>query len=299
MTIDATPERSANPRPGALDRLRDMRERSLEAGGQKRIDAQHGKGKMTARERVDFLLDEGSFVELDRYVTHRCTNFGHGGSEDPRRRRRDGSRPHRRPSCLRLQPGLHGLRRQPLRDPVGEDLQGHGPRHEGGGAGDRAERLRRRAHPGGRLQPRRLRRDLLAQHARQRGRPAALRHPRPLRRWRRLQPRPDRLHRDGGGELLHAHHRPRRGQDGDARGGDQRGPRRRGGPQPEVGRRALRDPRRQELSPAPAQAALVPAPQQRRGAADRRDRRPRRSRGRGPGHDRPHRTPRSPTTCAR
>ncbi len=76
MTIDATPERSAASTPSALDRLRDMRERSLEAGGQKRIDAQHGKGKMTARERVDFLLDEGSFVELDRYVTHRCTNFG-------------------------------------------------------------------------------------------------------------------------------------------------------------------------------------------------------------------------------
>ena len=75
MTIDATPERSADSAPGALDRLRDMRERSLEAGGQKRIDAQHAKGKMTARERVDFLLDEGSFVELDRYVTHRCTNF--------------------------------------------------------------------------------------------------------------------------------------------------------------------------------------------------------------------------------
>ena len=76
MTIDATPERSAASTPNALDRLRDMRERSLEAGGQRRIDAQHGKGKMTARERVDFLLDEGSFVELDRYVTHRCTNFG-------------------------------------------------------------------------------------------------------------------------------------------------------------------------------------------------------------------------------
>jgi len=57
MTIDATPERSAASTPNALDRLRDMRERSLEAGGQRRIDAQHGKGKMTARERVDFLLD--------------------------------------------------------------------------------------------------------------------------------------------------------------------------------------------------------------------------------------------------
>ena len=45
-------------------------------GGQKRIDAQHQKGKMTARERLDLLLDEGSFEEYDMFVRHRCTNFG-------------------------------------------------------------------------------------------------------------------------------------------------------------------------------------------------------------------------------
>ncbi|WP_223422994.1 acyl-CoA carboxylase subunit beta [Tateyamaria pelophila] len=45
-------------------------------GGQKRIDAQHGRGKLTARERVDLLLDEGSFEEFDMFVTHRCTDFG-------------------------------------------------------------------------------------------------------------------------------------------------------------------------------------------------------------------------------
>ena len=39
-------------------------------GGQKRIDAQHAKGKLTARERLDVLLDEGSFEELDTYVEH-------------------------------------------------------------------------------------------------------------------------------------------------------------------------------------------------------------------------------------
>lgn len=62
--------------PAALQRLRDMRARALEGGGEKRIAAQHAKGKMTARERVDFFLDEGSFTELDRFVTHRCTDFG-------------------------------------------------------------------------------------------------------------------------------------------------------------------------------------------------------------------------------
>ena len=45
-------------------------------GGQKRIDAQHAKGKMTARERIEALLDSGTFEEFDRFVVHRCTDFG-------------------------------------------------------------------------------------------------------------------------------------------------------------------------------------------------------------------------------
>ena len=45
-------------------------------GGQKRIDAQHQKGKLTSRERLSLLLDEGSFEEFDMFVQHRCTNFG-------------------------------------------------------------------------------------------------------------------------------------------------------------------------------------------------------------------------------
>ena len=45
-------------------------------GGQKRIDAQHGKGKLTARERLDVLLDPGSFEEYDMFVTHRAVDFG-------------------------------------------------------------------------------------------------------------------------------------------------------------------------------------------------------------------------------
>src|SRR5436189_1973568 len=59
-----------------LQRLQRMRELSLVGGGQERIAAQHKKGKLTARERLDLLLDEGSFVELDRFVTHRSTDFG-------------------------------------------------------------------------------------------------------------------------------------------------------------------------------------------------------------------------------
>ncbi len=59
--------------------LEQLEARRLEArlgGGQKRIDAQHAKGKLTARERLDVLLDEGSFEEYDMYVTHRATEFG-------------------------------------------------------------------------------------------------------------------------------------------------------------------------------------------------------------------------------
>lgn len=53
-----------------------LREKAKLGGGQKRIDSQHAKGKLTARERIDLLLDEGSFEEFDMFVTHRCANFG-------------------------------------------------------------------------------------------------------------------------------------------------------------------------------------------------------------------------------
>ncbi len=61
------------------DKLAHLEELSREAqlgGGEKRIQAQHERGKLSARERLDILLDEGSFVELDRFVTHRATDFG-------------------------------------------------------------------------------------------------------------------------------------------------------------------------------------------------------------------------------
>lgn len=61
------------------DRIRELVERRQSAklgGGQNRIDAQHQKGKLTARERISLLLDEGSFEEFDMFMQHRCTNFG-------------------------------------------------------------------------------------------------------------------------------------------------------------------------------------------------------------------------------
>ncbi len=59
-----------------IKELLNKREEAYLGGGQKRIDAQHEKGKLTARERIDALLDEGSFEEFDMFVTHRCHEFG-------------------------------------------------------------------------------------------------------------------------------------------------------------------------------------------------------------------------------
>ena len=59
-----------------IKKLIDLRAEAKLGGGQKRIDTQHAKGKLTARERIDAILDEGSFEEFDMFVTHRCTNFG-------------------------------------------------------------------------------------------------------------------------------------------------------------------------------------------------------------------------------
>jgi propionyl-CoA carboxylase beta chain len=53
-----------------------MREAALIGGGQARIDQQHKRGKLTARERIELLLDPGSFTEMDMFVTHRCFDFG-------------------------------------------------------------------------------------------------------------------------------------------------------------------------------------------------------------------------------
>ena len=59
-----------------LARLEELRAQSRLGGGAERVERQHAWGKLTARERLDLLLDTGSFVELDAFVTHRATEFG-------------------------------------------------------------------------------------------------------------------------------------------------------------------------------------------------------------------------------
>ena len=73
-----------------LNELQERRAQARKGGGDKRIDAQHAKGKLTARERLEILLDPGSFEEFDMFVTHRSTDFGMEKKKMAGRRRRHG-----------------------------------------------------------------------------------------------------------------------------------------------------------------------------------------------------------------
>ena len=213
------------------------------AGSERAVEKQHAAGKMTARERIDALLDPGSFTEFDEFARHRSTNFG----MDDKRPFGDGvvtgygtvdGRPGRD-----LLPGRHRVRRQPRRGLRREDRQGPRLRDDERLPGHRHQRGRRRAHPGGRGLPRPLRRDLPAQRARLRRHPADLAGDGPGRRRARLLPRAHRLRRHGRQDQPDVHHRPRRGEDRDRRGRHPRGARRRAHAQHQVRRRPLPRPR--------------------------------------------------------
>lgn len=66
-----------------INKLVEAKKKIELGGGEKRIEKQHKSGKLTARERIDLLLDEESFVEIDAFVEHRSTNFGMEGKEAP------------------------------------------------------------------------------------------------------------------------------------------------------------------------------------------------------------------------
>ncbi|MHA1611735.1 MAG: acyl-CoA carboxylase subunit beta [Promethearchaeota archaeon] len=77
-------DKKENPlKPSTIDNLAQSRNLAHQGGGKARIEAQHHKGKLTARERIELLLDPDSFVELDEFVTHRCTKFGLDKSKFP------------------------------------------------------------------------------------------------------------------------------------------------------------------------------------------------------------------------
>ena len=66
-----------------IDQLESKRSAARQGGGAKRIAAQHKKGKLSARERLELLLDEGSFEEWDMFVEHRCHDFGMQDNRPP------------------------------------------------------------------------------------------------------------------------------------------------------------------------------------------------------------------------
>jgi propionyl-CoA carboxylase beta chain len=74
--MPTSPKSAAPPTAPHLQRLDDINARALAGGGDDRIKKQHEGGKLTARERVDLLVDPGSFVEIGRLVVHRCADFG-------------------------------------------------------------------------------------------------------------------------------------------------------------------------------------------------------------------------------
>ena len=250
-----------------LDALEERRAGAKLGGGQKRIDAQHERGKLTARERIELLLDKGSFEEFDMFVEHRATDFGMEKTQDPRRRRRHRLGHGQRPHGVRLRQGLHRVRRLALGDARAEDHEDPGHGDEGARADHRPVRRRRRAHPGGRRGARRLCRGVPAQRARLRRDPADLRHHGAVRGRRRLFAGDDRLHLHGEGHELHVRHRPGRGEDRHQRGRDRRkssAARRVHTTQVLDRRRRLRERRRGAAADAPADR--LPAGQQHRRA---------------------------------
>ena len=183
------------------------------------VEKQHAQGKKTARERIELLLDEGSFVELDEFARHRSPHFGLDEEPPLRRRRGHRLRHHRRPPGVRVRAGLHRLRRQSLGEVFGEKIvkvmdlamktgcpiiginDSGGARIQEGvvSLGLYGEIFRRNVHA-------------VRRH------PADLADHGPVRRRRGLLPRDHRLHRHGRPDLAHVHHRARRDQDRHRRG---------------------------------------------------------------------------------
>ncbi len=138
---------------GKLADLQRRIEEATHAGSERAVEKQHAKGKLTARERIELLLDEDSFVELDEFATHRSTNFGLENN---------------RPYGDGVVTGYGTVDGRPvavfsqdftvfggsLGEVYGaEDRQGHGLRAEDRLSGHRHQRRRRRPHPGGRRRP--------------------------------------------------------------------------------------------------------------------------------------------------
>ncbi len=200
-----------------LARLERRRARARLGGGEQRISAQHAKGKLTARERIELLLDYGSFEEFDMFVEHRCADFGMEKTKIPGDGVVTGWGTVNGRTVFVFAKDFTVFGGSLSEEHAREDHQdpGHGdqePRPD-----HRPVRRRRRAHPGGRGGAGRLRRGVPAQRARLGRHSADLADHGPLRGRRRLFAGDDRLHLHGARHQLHVRHRPGRGQDGHQR----------------------------------------------------------------------------------
>ena len=174
---------------------------------------QHEAGKLTARERIELLFDPGSFEEVDKFVTHRCRDFGMerqlipGDGVVAGSGRIDGRLVYAFAQDFTVFGGSLSetnaakiVKIMDLAMKMGAPVVG-------------PQRLRRRAHPGRRGLARRLRRHLPPQHARLGRDPADLRDHGPVRGRRGVFAGDHRLHDHGGEDQLHVRDRPRRDQD--------------------------------------------------------------------------------------
>ena len=216
------------------DILRQLEEKRAAArlgGGERRIAQQHAKGKLTARERLDLLFDPGSFEEWDMFVEHRCQRFRHGRAEDPGRRRRHRPR-HASTAALVFAfsqdftvfggalSEAHAEKICKIMDKamkVGAPVIGL---NDSGGARIQEGVASLAGYA-----------EVFQRNVLRLGRGAAdLADHGAVRRRRGLFAGDDRLHLHGEGQLLHVRHRPRRGEDGDARDRDAGGAGRRASP---------------------------------------------------------------------
>ena len=148
-----------------LDRLEQRRDEARLGGGKSRIEAQHKRGKLTARERIELLLDKGSFEELDMFVEHRSNEFGMEKTKIPGDGVVTGWGTVNGRTVYLFSKDFTVFGGSLSRDACAEDHQGAGHGDEGARADHRPVRRRRRAHPGGRRRARRLWRGVQAQRA--------------------------------------------------------------------------------------------------------------------------------------
>ena len=108
-----TSKQQPTPSKSKLEILKERSRAAEDGGGSERVEKQHSAGKMTARERVEFVLDEGTFEEFDKLVVHRSRDFGMDEQLYPG----DGvvtGYGNRQPQGVCLCPGLHYFRRFPF-----------------------------------------------------------------------------------------------------------------------------------------------------------------------------------------